>query len=594
MLVVLAGLMVVAGVVLAGLALYVARRRGSPAGRSLAVLLLAVAWWGLAYAVELSMEDLDAKSLWGDLKYLGVVAVPPAWFVFVLQYTRRAQRLTRGLLLLLVVEPLVILALLAVPATHDLIRYYRPADAGEPLPVVQSGPVFWVHLVIAYTLVVVATSIFVVTLVRVSRVYLTLSVVLVAAGLLPWTLNALYNLGVGALARVDLTPFAFVLTGGVLVWGLHRERLVNLTPVARSLVVETMADAVVVLDAFRRVVDVNPAAADILGVRRGEAVGMPLAELLRDHPSLAEQYLLSDPRLPSLVEVTLPVQGGVRHFDAQRQPLPDRAGRTAGELVVLRDVTERRAAEEQLRQLLGERTRIATALQGSLLPPALPHVDGVALGARYRPAGDGREIGGDFYDVFPVATDTWGVVIGDVSGKGAEAAAVTALIRYTVRTLATAERCPQDILRAVNEALLRQPTNERYCTLAYLVVSGTGRTRRVTICLGGHPQPLLARARGDVEQAGRLGTALGLLEDPELRLVDVTLGPGDVLCLFTDGLVEARRGGELFGDARVGAVLREHREQPPGAIAEALEDAARAFRGRELSDDLAVLVLKVD
>ena len=594
MLVVLAGLMVAAGVVLAGLALYVARRRGSPAGNSLAVLLLAVAWWGLAYAVELSMEDLDAKSLWGDLKYLGVVAVPPAWFVFVLQYTRRAQRLTRGLLLLLVAEPLVILLLLAVPATHDLIRYYRPADAGEPLPVVQSGPVFWVHLVIAYTLVVVATSIFVLTLVRVSRVYWRLSATLVAAGLLPWTLNALYNLGVGYLARIDLTPFAFVLTGGVLVWGLHRERLVNLTPVARSLVVETMADAVVVLDAFRRVVDVNPAAAHILGVRRADAVGMPLAELLRDHPSLAEQYLQTDPRRPSLVEVTLPLQGGLRHFDAQRQPLPDRAGKTAGELVVLRDVTERRAAEHQLRLLLGERTRIATALQSSLLPAALPHVDGVALGARYRPAGDGREIGGDFYDVFPVGPDAWGIVIGDVSGKGAEAAAVTALVRYTVRTLAAADRCPQEILEAVNEALLQQPANERFCTLAYLVLTGSGGTRRVSVCLGGHPPPLLARAGGSVEQAGRLGTALGLLEHPELNPVDVEMRPGDALCLFTDGLVEARRGPELFGDARVAAVLRDHRGEAPEAIAAALEEAARAFRGRELSDDLAVLVLAVD
>ena len=594
MLVVLAGLMVAAGVVLAGLASYVARRRGSPAGTSLAVLLLAVAWWGLAYAVELSLQDLDAKSLWGDLKYLGIVTLPPAWFVFVLRYTGRARRLTRGLLLLLVVEPLVVLALLALPATHDLIRYYRPGDAGEPLPIVGTGPLFWVHLVFAYGLVVVATSIFVVTLVRVSRIYWRLSATLVAAALLPWTLNALYNLGVGEFARIDLTPFAFVITGGVLVWGLHRERLVNLTPVARSLVVETMADGVVVLDAFRRVVDVNPAAAEILGVRGADAVGMPLAALLRDHPALADQYLRSDPRRPSLVEVTLPVQGGIRHFDARRQPLPDRAGKTAGELVVLRDVTDRRAAEQQLRQLLGERTRIATALQGSLLPGTLPHVEGAAFGARYRPAGDGREIGGDFYDVFPVGSDAWGIVIGDVSGKGAEAAAVTALVRYTVRTLAIAQRCPQDILEAVNEALLRQSANERYCTLAYLVMTVRGPVRRVNVCLGGHPPPLLVRSDGSVEEAGRLGTALGLLEDPDLTAVDVELRAGDVLCLFTDGLIEARRGRDLFGEGRVATVLREHRTEAPDAIATALQDAARDFRGRELSDDLAVLVVKVD
>ena len=591
---VLAGLMVTAGVVLAGLALYVARRRRSPAGHSLAVLLLAVAWWGLAYAVELSAQDLDAKGLWGDLKYVGVVTLPPAWLVFVLRYTGRARALSRRAVLALAAEPLAVLVLLAVPATHDLIRYYEPGDAGEPLPIVGTGPLFWVHLVYAYGLVVLATSVFVVTLVRLSRVYWRLSATLVAAALLPWTLNALYNLGVGVFARIDLTPFAFVVTGGVLVWGLYRERLVNLTPVARSVVVETMADGVIVLDAFRRVVDMNPAAAGILGVRTADAVGIPLTELLREHPALAAQYLASDPSRPSVVEVTLPVGGGVRHFDARRQPLPDQAGKTAGELVVLRDVTERRVAEHQMRQLLDERTRIATALQGSLLPATLPNIEGATLGARYRPAGDGREIGGDFYDVFPVGQDRWGIVIGDVSGKGAEAAAVTALVRYTVRTLAVADRCPREILEAVNEALLRQPMNERYCTLAYLLMTVSGPSRRVAVCLGGHPPPLLVRAGGSVEQAGRLGTALGLLEDPELAPVEIDLRAGDVLCLFTDGLLEARRGTELFGEARVADVLREHRSDRPEAIAAALEEAARAFRGRELSDDLAILVLAVD
>lgn len=597
MLTVLAGLMVAAAVVLAALAAYVARRRGTPAGVSLAVLLLAVAWWGLTYALELSAgTDLPTRHLWGQLKYAGIAVVAPAWLAFVLQYTGRGHLLRRWVLAVLAVEPVAVMAVLLNPSTQHLVRAY-PRDLSEgELPVVQVGWVFWVHLAYTNLLIILATAVFVATLVRVSRLYWGMSATLVVAALVPLVVNALHNFAVGPFARLDLTPFVFVLSGAVLVWGLFRERLVKLTPVARSVVIETMADGVVVLDAFGRVVDVNPAAARVLGTPAEDAVGRRLSDLLTAFPELAEQYLQSHRAEPGRVEVTLPVEGSPRHFDVRRQPLADRAGRTAGELFVLRDVTERREVEHRLREVLSERTRIASALQASLLPAALPPVEGLRMAARYHPAGDGREIGGDFYDVFPLAGGEWGVVLGDVSGKGAEAAAVTALIRYTLRTLATQARSPREVLRAVNAALLRQTADERYCTLVYLVVRACdGRGRRcVTVCLGGHPQPFLVRAGGAVQPVGALGTALGLIPDADLHEVDVDLGPGDLLCLFTDGLVEARRGKELFGEARVAGVLADHRGESPEDVAQALEQAARDFRGRQLSDDLAVLVLEVE
>jgi hypothetical protein len=227
-----AALMTLAGLVLAGFAVYVAWRRGAAAGVSLAVLLVAVSWWGLAYAVELSVTDLGTKTRWGDLKYVGISALPPAWLVFVLQYTGRGHQVTRRLVAALTVEPAVLLGLLGLPATHDLVRFYPDTAAGQALPVVGTGPVFWVHLVYANAVLLLATGIFVATMVRLSSTYRRMALVLVTAALLPWVVNLLHNFEVGRFARLDLTPFAFTLTGAVLVWGLFRERLVNLSPLS--------------------------------------------------------------------------------------------------------------------------------------------------------------------------------------------------------------------------------------------------------------------------------------------------------------------------------------------------------------------------
>src|SRR4051794_5095274 len=215
-----AALMTAGGLLLAALTGYVALRRGTSAALSLSVLLLSVAWWGLAYAVELTVGDLGTKSLWGDLKYFGIVALPPSLLVFVLHYTGRGRLVTRPLLGALTVEPVACLVVLFVPATHDLVRFYPPGAAAEDLPVVGSGPLFWVNLVYSNVLLVVATGLFVVTMVRLSRTYRRMAGVLVAAALLPWVANLLYNFEVGWFARLDLTPFAFTVTGAVLVWGL--------------------------------------------------------------------------------------------------------------------------------------------------------------------------------------------------------------------------------------------------------------------------------------------------------------------------------------------------------------------------------------
>jgi len=587
-----AALMTVAGLVLAGLAAYVAWRHGTKAGLSLAILLVSVAWWGLAYALELSATDVLVKSRWGDIKYVGVCVLAPAWLVFVLQYTGRGRKVSRRLVAALAIEPLVVLAVLANGATHDLVRFYPRTAAGEELPVVGTGPVFWVHLIYANLMILTATGLFVASMLKLSRTYLKMAIVLVAAALLPWAANLLHNLEVGWFARLDLTPFAFIGTGVVLVWGLFRERLVNLSPLARSVVVDHMADPVFVLDAFGRIADLNPAGAQMLNSTRPALIGLYLADLL-PHQTEPPSHATLPQETPVAHALSLGEGEEHRSFDVLRQPLTDREDRSAGELVVLRDITERVHAEKRLQLLLAERSKVATALQASMALGRLPAIPMSEMASRYRPAGDGSEIGGDFLDIFPLHDGSWGVVLGDVSGKGADAAAVTALARYTLRTLAHPRHSPSYTLRELNTRLLATTEDERHCTLLYAIARPNAEEVQLTMSLAGHHPPLLVRGTGVCEPVGQVGMALGLFDRPELHDTTLVLAPGDLLCAFTDGLIEARNGKEMFGTERVAVIIGRHTDQPTDDVAAELLDAARTFHGGDLADDLALLLIRV-
>lgn len=589
----LTALAVGAALVMAAMAVFVRRRGGSASGGTLAVLLLSAAWWAGCYAMELSTTDLDARGRWGDLKYIGVGILPPAFLVFVAQYTGRRSWLTSRRRWLLAIEPVLVWVLLAIPATHDLIRYYARAPVPGEIPLVAAGPLFWVSLIYANVLLLMATVLFLRSMLHLSRTYRVAALVLIGAALLPWAANLLYNLGVGPFARVDLTPLAFTVTGAVLVAGLYRERLIDLSPVGWGLAVATMPDAVLLCDAFGHVSDANPAATDLLGHSRSHLVG-------RDLASLVPQLDLRTPREgDSEVELTLALAGLPRSFEVHRHDLPGPAGSPSGQLVMLRDVTQRRRNEAYLRRLLDERTRIAETLRSSLLPAHLPAIPGCSLAGLHEPAGGPHEVAGDFYDVFPIDGTRWGLVLGDVSGKGAEAGAVTALIRWTVRTLALAEERPSAVLRRLNDILLRDLADEQYCTIVFGITPEPSRAADaasglpVTLSLGGHYQPLLRHGDARVEPVGVLGTALGLVEDPSLCDSTVVVGPGELLCLFTDGLVEARAGDAFLGTDGVCAALARGPGSDPARAADHLAAAAHDFRQGPLTDDLALLVLSV-
>jgi serine phosphatase RsbU (regulator of sigma subunit) len=250
-------------------------------------------------------------------------------------------------------------------------------------------------------------------------------------------------------------------------------------------------------------------------------------------------------------------------------------------------LSRRQAEKERQRSL-----ELARALQTSLLPPRLPDVPGLDLGACYHPALAGLEVGGDFYDVFDTGGD-WAVVIGDVCGKGPEAAALTALARYTIRSAAMDLRHPAQVLRKLNDTLLHHQLDERFCTVAYGRVVPTVGGVRVSVCRGGHPPPLVVRADGGIEPVGADGGLIGLF--PEIRLWEETahLHPGDSLVFYTDGVTEASRGREQFGDERLEQVLKSCAGMTATEVAENIEAAVIDFGGPEPRDDVAVLVLHV-
>jgi len=270
------------------------------------------------------------------------------------------------------------------------------------------------------------------------------------------------------------------------------------------------------------------------------------------------------------------------------------SGRTLGpeQLVVLEELGRRAAVAIDSARLYRQRSAIARTLQNSLLPPVLPEIPGIDAFALYRAAGEGIDVGGDFYDLFNVSGDEWIAVIGDVCGKGTEAAAVTALARYTIRAAAVRRRSPAAILSWLNDAMCRQDLGGRFCTIGCVHLDISRPVIRVAVACGGHPPALLRRAGGEVDELGVPGTLLGLVRDPQLHDQRDELRAGDALVLYTDGITEARAPASVLDSedlrAAVGAMSADSSQE----LVEQLTALALGADDAPPRDDIAVLALR--
>jgi PAS domain S-box-containing protein len=271
------------------------------------------------------------------------------------------------------------------------------------------------------------------------------------------------------------------------------------------------------------------------------------------------------------------------------------SGRRFGEsdLAIAEDLANRCGLALDNARLFRERSRIARTLQESLLPPMLPDMPGIDVAARFRAAGEGLEVGGDFYDLFETGESDWAVAIGDVCGKGTEAAAITALARYTVRAAAMRQADPSQILGLLNEALLRQRTDKRFCTVLYGRLEPNGNDAWFEFASGGHPLPLVLRAAHTGGEVGEPGTLLGIVPDPQLHDQRVLLRAGDAVVLYTDGVTDSAAPRRIWTGPELAGVVGRTAGKDADAIAELVMSAALGDGGGEPRDDIAILVLKV-
>jgi PAS domain S-box-containing protein len=257
------------------------------------------------------------------------------------------------------------------------------------------------------------------------------------------------------------------------------------------------------------------------------------------------------------------------------------------------ELARRAATAVDTARLYQDRDQVARTLQRTLLPPTLPDIPYAEIAAVYHPAGQGSEIGGDFYDAFETGDGAWTIAIGDVCGKGPAAAAITGLARHTLRAAAFRESSPCAVLERLNRALLREVREESFCTVAAARLSQHSRGALLTACAGGHPAPLVLRNDGTVDDATAPGTLLGIYSDIDVSDRESILAPGESVVFYTDGVTEERREGEQFGEDRLRELVAGSAGLSATGIAERIERAVLEFQPVAPADDLAVVVLRI-
>src|SRR4051794_20324572 len=269
--------------------------------------------------------------------------------------------------------------------------------------------------------------------------------------------------------------------------------------------------------------------------------------------------------------------------------MQDDAAYDRDDLLLAETLGRRAALALENARLYASTRHIARTLQQSLLPRAMPEIPCVHLAARYRAAAEGQDVGGDFYDAFQISEDRWGIAIGDVCGKGPEAAALTALARYTIR--AVADRGPAEVMTLLNEAVLRdQGVDERFLTALFAELRHGDDEVLLEVAAGGHPAPFVVRADGTVEGVAVQGPLVGVIAGVAYEPARVALAVGDKAILYTDGLADARAPEVMLSEEDLADLLAQSRDLEGQELAQFLE--SRATGNAEARDDIAILVLE--
>jgi PAS domain S-box-containing protein len=346
-------------------ALYAYRRRETaPGGAAFALLAAGAAIWSLFDALEMLSADLPSKILWAKLHYVGVVLTPGAFFAFVWQYTHHERRLSRRALGLLAIHPVAILLAVFTTELHRL--HYATMgvrDNGEFIAfAVTYGPVFWLHVVYAYTMLLVGSVLLVrmLTHYQAEHLFGRQAAAMLFGMAIMWAGNALYVFRLNPFPALDVSAIGFTLGSAALAWGIFQHGLLDVVPVAHDAIVRNLVDAIVVLDADNRIVELNPSAEVLVGRSNTALLGQSAEKtLFTDHPELVRHYTdLTETR----VEITLGEGAALRYFDVKISPLRDRKGHLTGRVLTLHDVTEHKIEHAALTEAMAEAQRAHEAL----------------------------------------------------------------------------------------------------------------------------------------------------------------------------------------------------------------------------------------
>ena len=267
---------------------------------------------------------------------------------------------------------------------------------------------------------------------------------------------------------------------------------------------------------------------------------------------------------------------------------------SAADLEFARTLAARMALVIDNARLYRDRDHVARTLQQSLLPPRLPEIEGVELAGRYLPAGEGIDVGGDFFDAFEIGDGEWTLALGDVCGKGPDAAALMVMVRHTIRAAAMRERAPARVLSTLNAAVARQSRDDQFCTVVTARIRPQPDRVLAWLSVAGHPPPLVLRADGSIRWVRRSGDVVGIFDDAELAEVEMALHPGDTLVLYTDGVTDERNAdGQEFGEEGLLAAASFASGASAAEIVDRIEAAVLSHGPGEPRDDIAILAMRV-
>lgn len=340
-------IMLISGSMAAAMTAYAFNRRHLPGMTAFALMTAGLAWWAVWYAAEISLPGLTVKLWMARIEYIGIVWVPLGWMLFALSYSGRDKWLTRDRVVLLSIIPLVTILSSFTGDLHNLFYTSIALNNNGPLSVLDAsyGPIWYLYFVYAYLLMLSGTVALLSGIFAYPRAYWFQQALLVLSPLVPWISNALYILRISPVPQLDLSPIAFTVSAAILSADIFRFGLFDITPVARAAVVDQMNVAMLVLDNQGRLVDINPAACQLLKCRPEDVLTQPIQTALKDWPELSEQALQKQ---DANEEIALQTESLTSYYRMQINPIMTRNRTTTGRVVLLTDITKDKVAEKAL------------------------------------------------------------------------------------------------------------------------------------------------------------------------------------------------------------------------------------------------------